>query len=897
MDDDDLPSNAAVGASSGTIISSQPKRRGPTAGQVLVVTSVMFTFISFWRTAALVLCDLASTAYYIGGIVESQIGKAAPWFILAVMMFSYGVRSIYIESCAMFVRGGVYRIVKEAMGGGLARLAVSALLFDYILTGPISGVTAGQYIVGLLNDLFDLGPDSTLMAHQNGLSAAIAVGVTVFFWRVNIKGIHESSDQALRIMGATTVMGVVMIGWCLITLAVRPETRHLPPTLPDLSKKVDAQGTPILDPFGRQVDPLGFVGETSLGEALRPDRITGHWWSLIGLIGVMMSFGHSILAMSGEETLAQVYREVESPKLKNFKRAALVVFIYSLLFTSLISFFAVMIIPDGIRMTRYSGNLIGGLSMNVVGPQWARLILNGAVVIVGSLILSGAVNTAIVGSNGVLNRVSEDGVLPDWFLKPHPRFGTSSRLINLVVILQIATIVASRGNVLTLGEAYAFGVVWSFFFMSMSMLVLRFKRPEHRDYEVPLNIRIGQFDFPVGMTLIFLALAIAAFANLLSKEVATISGVTFTAAFYTVFWASEHAHRRRKGAAAVELHEHLEQFNQQQSEQLTVQSLNLTKPYRKLVAIRSPYNLAMLERCLAETDPETTEVVVMTATVLPQASADLSPTISVHDRQLLTAVVNLAEHAGKPVKPVIVPTNEPFFALARTAKTIDAQELIMGPSNKFREEDQLDQVALYWLNVCGATPEPLSIRVLSQDRDVRLDIAGGSQIPKPGAAAAAAAQLLSELRKSWHGVERLLLAYDGSPLSADFLDTVVSFLDPAVAITLIDVAEDGSTENGSDPTEESNLVAQRGAERARALGRTVEWRVARGEPGPEIVRAAVEGKFDAIFMSLRGVYRRGDTTAFASNTRYVLEHAPCRVILGFAPKSIPAPPAESQMRA
>ena len=130
--------------------SPRPSDRGPSAGQVLVVTSVMFTFISFWRTAALVLCDLASTAYYIGGIVESQIGKAAPWFILGVMLFSYGVRSIYIESCAMFVRGGVYRIVKEAMGGGLARLAVSALLFDYILTGPISGVTAGQYFIGLL---------------------------------------------------------------------------------------------------------------------------------------------------------------------------------------------------------------------------------------------------------------------------------------------------------------------------------------------------------------------------------------------------------------------------------------------------------------------------------------------------------------------------------------------------------------------------------------------------------------------------------------------------------------------------------------------------------------------------------------------------------------------------
>ena len=148
--------------SSGESAPERPRRRGPSTSQVLVVTSVMFTFISFWRTAAIVLCDLASTAYYIGGIVESQIGAAAPWFILAVMLFSYAVRSIYIESCAMFVRGGVYRVVKEAMGGTLAKLSVSALLFDYILTGPISGVSAGQYIIGWLVDFFHLGPESLL---------------------------------------------------------------------------------------------------------------------------------------------------------------------------------------------------------------------------------------------------------------------------------------------------------------------------------------------------------------------------------------------------------------------------------------------------------------------------------------------------------------------------------------------------------------------------------------------------------------------------------------------------------------------------------------------------------------------------------------------------------------
>ena len=122
--------------------------------QVVVVSSVMFTFISYWRTAAVVLCDMSSTVYYIGAIVESAIGKAAPWFILGVLLFSYAMRSVYIESCSLFVRGGVYRVVKEAMGGFLAKLSVSALLFDYVLTGPISGVSAGQYIVSLILETY-----------------------------------------------------------------------------------------------------------------------------------------------------------------------------------------------------------------------------------------------------------------------------------------------------------------------------------------------------------------------------------------------------------------------------------------------------------------------------------------------------------------------------------------------------------------------------------------------------------------------------------------------------------------------------------------------------------------------------------------------------------------------
>ena len=211
-------------------------------------------------------------------------------------------------------------------------------------------------------------------------------------------------------------MAAVMIAWCLVTLAVRPETRTLPPLAPDLGKKVDRDGKPkINEVTKKQEDPLGWIAATPVGEELRPGRV--HWLSWIGALGIVIAFGHSILAMSGEETLAQVYREVKAPKLRNFKRAAFIVFVYSLVITGLISFFAVMIIPDGVRPD-FQDNLISGLAMNVVGPQWAKLGLNALVVVVGFLILAGAVNTSIVGANGVLNRVTDDGVLPDWFQRP-----------------------------------------------------------------------------------------------------------------------------------------------------------------------------------------------------------------------------------------------------------------------------------------------------------------------------------------------------------------------------------------------------------------------------------------------------------------------------------------------
>src|SRR5881392_1721630 len=166
---------------------STPRSMAPST-RVLVASSAMLAFISFWRVAAIVLNDMGSSAFYAGAISEHFIGKTAPWFILAIMILAGTVAALYIESCGMFVRGGVYRVVKEAMGGTLAKFSVSALMFDYILTGPISGVSAGLYLVGLLNELLRHA-HSNFILNVNWTAALFAGVVTVYFWWQNIKGI------------------------------------------------------------------------------------------------------------------------------------------------------------------------------------------------------------------------------------------------------------------------------------------------------------------------------------------------------------------------------------------------------------------------------------------------------------------------------------------------------------------------------------------------------------------------------------------------------------------------------------------------------------------------------------------------------------------------------------
>ncbi|HVI78448.1 MAG TPA: amino acid permease, partial [Candidatus Acidoferrum sp.] len=333
-----------------------------------------------------------------------------------------------------------------------------------------------------------------------------------------------------------------------------------------------------------------------------------------------------------------------------------------------------------------------------------RLAFRAFVVIVGVLMLAGAVNTAIVGSNGVLNRVSEDGILPQWFRKPHPRFGTTYRILDLVVGLQILTIILSRGNIFLLGEAYAFGVMWSFSMKGLAVLVLRYTEPGKREYRVPLNFHIGKIEIPLGLALITLTLIALCLINFFTKEVATISGVAFTLVFFTVFEVSEAITRKHSTK-----HSGLDQFNVEPSDDLTPESLGV-RPGNVLVMVRNYNALYNLGATLDQVDTHKQDVITLHLRFLNRSDAgeyelEAEQFFSSEEQTLFTRALALAEKKGKSIHLAVAAATEKWDAILRAAQSLKSAVVVLGLSPNHPVAEEARVAGLAWEHLAEPKPE------------------------------------------------------------------------------------------------------------------------------------------------------------------------------------------------
>jgi hypothetical protein len=250
---------------------------------------------------------------------------------------------------------------------------------------------------------------------------------------------------------------------------------------------------------------------------------------------------------------------------------------------------------------------------------------------------------------------------------------------------------------------------------ALSVLVLRYKQPGAREWKVPLNFHIGKTEIPLGLMMITVALFSLAIINVLTKKVATISGVTFTIAFFIVFELSDIANRKRKAGHSHEM----EKFRLDTREEVSCEGVSV-RPGNVLVAVRNPHRLQHLQRVLEKTDTRKLDICVLSVRGVTQAasgehSLDAGQIFSDDETDVFTHVVTLAEKTGKHVELMVVPGSNPYEAVVQTAARLQSSRIVMGLSPKLTPSEQGAQVGYFWEQL----PEPrpsLSLEIVLENQ-------------------------------------------------------------------------------------------------------------------------------------------------------------------------------------
>jgi magnesium transporter len=627
----------------------------------VLASGTLVSYVSVWRAAARALVELGCAAFLVGGVAWVAIGAAAPWYVLAAVALAVAVRAVDVEARALFVAGGLYGSVRDALGRMPAKVAASALIVERLMLGPLAAVVAGHYIAALVPVAASPLPGGRHLTGNDG-PVAIAAALLGVVWWLQRQGRLVPDRAVSRAVGASTAALLGVVAWAGTTAWL-----------------VDA----VVPPIGLPRVAL-FSLAASSGRPI--------WLTTVAAIAALAAgVGFALPVLGGVDVLSQVAVDLAQPRIRNLRRIARLVCAFGLIVTASSAFLFVSLVPDAQRSAWVSAPL-AGIALHLAGPAWLGAI--GLVAVVGAAVvfLSAAARSAATGVHSVLSRLVDEGILGAALRTLHPRFGTPWRLIDAAAVAQIVIVFVSGGEVVWLARVYAVGLVWSAVLKTIALIRFRFLRTGGRAYRVPVNVTVGGREWPIGLVLVAGLLALPALCLLIALDAPSIAGAALLAGVTALLIVSE-----RSAAAQPEpAHGALDEF-----QLLPAGHEDLThveaRPGNVLVPVRKPGILTHLTAALRAAGDR--DVVAMTVRLVGIDVPDdpsSTPRTTDDERRLLSAVVALAEREARPVRLLIVPGVNVFDAVVETALRLESAEIHVGESETLSADDQARLLGEAW---------------------------------------------------------------------------------------------------------------------------------------------------------------------------------------------------------
>ena len=610
------------------------------------------SYVPVWRATCRALTELGCAAFFIGGVAWTSLGAVGPWAVLAVVLFSVLIRAADIEARALFIPGGLPGSVRETLGQRLAILAASALLVDRLMLGAIAAVVAAHYLVAFGQAV--VGVTTPALLGDSG-PMTLALLIVWIVWWVLREGRAVREDLVARIVGASA--GVLV----LLVLA--------------------GTASALLSPVG------------SIPLRAPP----------VEVLSVITALGFVLSALGSVESLTQAAVDLEQPRIRNLQRVARLVSGYGILITAGLAFLFVAVVADA-RV--WSTAPLAGIAYQLAAPPWLRLVLVSLVVVAATAFLTATLRSTSRGAHGVLARLADDGVLDEGWRALHHRFGTPWRSIDTVAVAQVAIVLISGGETSWLARAYAIAAVIAAVLKLLALVRYRAMRAGTGAYRVPLNLKVGGREWPLGLAGAAAFLAIAAGALIARADPPSLAGLMCVAAVMAALLASEHSVAGQPvGPRAV-----VEDFQLLPADVVDLRQVDV-RPGNFLVPVRRPHILAHLVGAMRDAGDR--DVVAMTVRLVGVDVPDdpsQDPHATEEEQALFSAVIAAAEREGRAVRLMIVPGVNVFDSIVETALRLESTEIHVGESETLSADDQARRLGEAWER--ASKPSAVDVRLV-----------------------------------------------------------------------------------------------------------------------------------------------------------------------------------------